>query len=167
MATIEFKGIDVYSKKLSKIGRDGVAICKMAVYEGADEVANAIRKSTERLPTISDVKAVAKWKKNEKIDCPTEKQKAGLVKGLNISPMKDDMGYIYTRVSFVGYNDVRTKAYPKGEPNAMIARSIESGSSARSSIPFVRPAIRSCKSVAVARMAKKVEELIYNIMEGD
>ena len=165
MATIEFKGIDEYAKLLSKLGQGSKGIIKAAVWEGADEVADAMRRAVDALPTIGEKEAIINWRRDVPNEGITDKQKQGLAAGLGLSPMKDEGGYIYTKAGFAGYNGVHTHAYPNGQPNALIARSLESGSSARKKHPFVRPAVNSSKGTAVQRMGAKLDEMLSKIME--
>ena len=80
--------------------------------------------------------------------------------------MENDNGYINTKIGFDGYNATKTKKYPNGQPNALIARSIESGTSKHQKTPFVRPAISKAKAKAEAAMAASVDKDINNTMEG-
>ena len=53
---------------------------------------------------------------------------------------------------------MKTKKYPKGQPNVLLARSIESGSSIAKKRPFVAPAVRKTKKAAEETMAKIIDE---------
>lgn len=165
MAKIVFAGLAEYEKLLGKLDSARTGILKVAVYEGADEVADAVREATENLPTVKTSEAVADWRQQTPVDGITKKQKDGLLDGLYLLRMVEEDDGVYTKIGFNGYNDVRTKAYPKGQPNAMIARAVESGSSARRKTPFVRPAVNRVKDRAIQRMADKVDEQIKNLME--
>ena len=165
MAKIEFVGLGEYSKKLFALGRAGLGICKAAAYEGADEVADAVRRSIKSLPAESDYKAIANWRSKTPNAYITEAQKKGLLEGLYLAEMKEEAGFVYTQIGFAGYNDTKTKTYPNGQANSMIARSIESGSSARRKTPFVRPAVNASKEKAIERMGEKVQEMIDKIMD--
>lgn len=166
MAKIEFSGIDEYSAKLQKLGAAGIGICKAAVYEGADEVADAIRASVQALPTVDEKSAIAAWRSGKPTDGITEAQKQGLLNGLSVAKMQTDGGYVNTRIDFVGYNSVQTRAYPSGQPNAVIARAMESGSSARKKQPFVRKAANAARPRAEARMGDKIKDMVDKIMEN-
>lgn len=166
MAKIEFKGIGEYSKKLDKLGRTGVGIIKAAVYEGADEVADSVRKYTSALPVYANEKsAIIAWRQDVPAEGLTSKQREGLLEGLGLTDMRDECGYIYTKLGFTGYNDVHTRDYPNGQPNALIARSLESGSSARKKHPFVRPAVNTSRKRAENRMKNKIDEMLNKVME--
>lgn len=165
MATIKFTGIDEYAEKLRRLGAAGVGICKAAVYDGAGVVADAVRRSIEALPTISPGDAIVAWKAETPADALTEDQKAGLLDGLHLKHMQNEDGFIYTEVGFSGYNAVETRKYPDGQPNALIARSVESGSSARKKTPFIRPAANAVRGAAETAMEIKVNEMINKIMD--
>lgn len=164
MATIEMTGLDEYMTKLRTLGQDGKKICRAAVFEGGDEVADAVRARIEAMQTIEPMDAVIGWKQKQPTGGVTQKQKDGLLDGLYLRKMSEDSGFIYTQIGFSGYNNVKTAKYPNGQPNALIARSIESGSSARPKKPFIRPTVNTVKATAVARMSAKVVEMIDKIM---
>lgn len=166
MAKITFGGLAEYEKLLGKLDTARAGIMKVAVYEGADEVADAIRESIKGLPTVKTSEAVADWREQTPVSGVTQKQKDGLLSGLYLTKMVEAENGVYTQVGFTGYNDVKTKGYPDGQPNAMIARAVESGSSARKKTPFVRPAVNRTRDMAVRRMADKLDEQINKLMEG-
>lgn len=166
MAKIIMRGLDEYMKKLEALDVSRTAVMKVAVYEGADEVADAIREAIKALPEVKTSKAVSDWRQQVPVDGITKAQKDGLLDGLYVARMEDDLDSVYTTIGFDGYNRVKTKKYPKGQANSMIARAVESGSSARRKTPFVRPAVNRVKDRAIQRMADKLDETINQIMEG-
>ena len=93
----------------------------------------------------------------------SDKEKQGLLDGFGVSPMQDDGGYINVKLGFDGYNGVKTKKYPKGQPNALIARVTESGSSYREKTPFIRPAVNASKKQAEQAGQMKIDEKIAAI----
>lgn len=166
MAKFEVEGFFAYEELLQKLGKNTDRAVKTALYEGADEIADAVREGVKGLPEIKTSEAVANWRQEIPVDGITRDQKAGLLEGLYLAKMQSDAESTFTQIGFDGYNRVKTKKYPKGQPNAMIARAVESGSSARRKTPFVRPAAERAKERAVQRMADKLDETINQIMEG-
>lgn len=69
------------------------------------------------------------------------------------------------KLGFDGYNTVKTNSYPNGQPNVMIARAIESGSSIRDKHPFVRPAVNAAKKECLKKAEEVVNEEISKIMK--
>lgn len=81
-----------------------------------------------------------------------------------LAPIQTDKnGFRHTKAGFDGYGKLKTKEYPNGVPNEMLARAVESGSSVRVKKPFVRPAVNATKNEAVEKMGKVVDEEMKKI----
>lgn len=165
MAKIRAKGSEKYLMKLERLNKNTDGICKHAVYEGAKITADAIKTAIDNVPTHSlppDVKyyywSKGAQEKGAKLEGLTEQQKKGLKDGLGIATMQIEDGSWNTKIGFVGYNEVKTKKYPNGQPNAMIARSVESGKTDRQKTPFVSPTVRKIRKKAEKVMADAVKE---------
>lgn len=164
MAKITFPGMRSYSDKIHTLGKNTVPIIKAAVYEGAKVVADSVKGNLAALDTIRDFHGIQKFRKNEPGEL-TESQKEGLLASFGLAGMENDGGFINTKLGFDGYNEMFTNQYPFGQPNAMIARACESGSSAMNAQPFVRPGIEAAKAAAGKAMEKKLDEKIDEIMK--
>ena len=79
--------------------------------------------------------------------------------------MKKEGNEINTKLGFDGYNKQITKKYPKGQPNAMIARTFESGNSFTQKIPFIAPAVRAKREEAERKMAEVIDQTTAKIMK--
>lgn len=130
-----------------------------AIYEGAGLIADAVKASIQSIPI--DDRIVTKGHTLHGI---SEAQRAGLVEGFGVSTMRDDGGYINVKLGFDGYNSVITKKYPNGQPNSMIARSVNSGSSFRDRIPFVDNAVNANKAAAEKKMADVFDEALKSAL---
>ena len=155
------KGLDSYISYLQKIDAVTDEAIGEAVYEMAKVVADSVRSGIQALPTVSNQANIATYKKGYSRLSDEEKQ--GLLDGFGVSPMQDDGGYINVKLGFDGYNSVKTKKYPKGQPNALIARVTESGSSYREKTPFIRPAVNASKKQAEQAGRMKIDEKIAAI----
>ena len=155
------KGLDSYISYLQKIDLVTDEAIGEAVYEMAKVVADSVRSGIQALPTVSNAANIATYKKGYSRLSDEEKQ--GLLDGFGVSPMQDDGGYINVKLGFDGYNGVKTKKYPKGQPNALIARVTESGSSYREKTPFIRPAVSASKKQAEQAGQMKIDEKIAAI----
>lgn len=140
MARITFKGMEEYEKKLSLFSRDTEQICGAAIYEGASIVADEIKAGIRSLPRKTGV---------------TQK---GLEEGFGISKLREDNGFYNVKLGFAGYN-------ANGEPNVMMARIMESGTSKVPKHPFVRPAVNRAKAAAQDKMAAVLDEEIEKRMK--
>lgn len=161
MATFQFGGIDNYIKQLNKLqqsAKDGVV--GKTVYAGAAVVADSVRRAIQALP-VGDGRAQG----GGLVDTVTLPQKAGLLDGFGISRMKDDDGFVNVKLGFDGYNSTRTEKYPRGQPNALIARAVNSGTTFREKTKFVDKAVSSAKKDAEAAMDAACSREIEKIMK--
>ena len=155
------KGLDSYISYLQKIDAVTDEAIGEAVYEMAKVVADKVRSSIQALPTVSNEANIATYKKGYSRLSDEEKQ--GLLDGFGVSPMQEDSGFVNVKLGFDGYNSVKTKKYPQGQPNALIARVTESGSSYREKTPFIRPAVNASKKQAEQAGKMKIDEKIAAI----
>ena len=155
MAKYKVIGIDSAIKELEKLADDSSDIMKMCVYDGANVVADAVRKNIQGLPT-RDAKGSHKARQRG----VTPEEKEGLLNGLGVARHRDANGVVDTVVGFDGYINNPTEKYPKGHAVSMVARSVEVGTSWLVKTPFIRPAINSSSNAAVAAMSKRFDEEI-------
>lgn len=162
MAKFSVKGTDELELKLSQLGKKSTDIAKDVVMAGAQPVADEIRREIGSLPQDE----LKQLKSGEKFNVSAYGELKDLADSLGIAPPDvDHAGYINTKVGFDGYGSYPSKKYPKGLPNKLLARAIESGSSVRKKKPFVRTAINRSKNKSLEEMKKKCDEEIKIIME--
>lgn len=162
MAKYQFRGLEEYARYLQKVGANTPEICGKVVYAMADIVADQVRENLSKLPTVTEAEALGAYRANETTDL-TKAQKKGLEDGFGISPMQNDNGYYNVKLGFDGYNKVKTRKYPQGQPNAMIARAVESGSSVRKKDPFIRRAVNATQKQAVEKGKRVADDEIAKI----
>ena len=126
-------------------------------------MADQIRENISNLKTVSNAYNINAYRNNTSAGI-TIKQKQGLLDGLGIAKMQDENGYLNVKVGFDGYNAVSTMKYPKGQPNQLIARVTENGSSFMDKQPFIRPAINATKDKALEEMQRVIDEEVKKIM---
>lgn len=162
MAKITFPGLNDYELMISRLSKGVDDIAGKAIYAGAGIVADAIKENIKDLPIVRGYGT----KENPLPGGVTAPQKAGLIDGLGISPMQSDAGFLNVKIGFDGYNATKTEKYPQGQPNQLVARGVESGTSWKQKKPFVRPAINASKSRAEAEMARILDQEIEKITKG-
>lgn len=160
MATIQMNGLDEYLVKLSRLEQASKEeICGQAIHQGAGIIADAIREELKKLPTDESFGTQDHPAKGIKAV-----QKNGLLKSLGITGMREDNGYLNVKIGFDGYNKVKTARWPKGQPNQLVARSAESGTTWLQKSPFVRVGVRKSRKQAVQTMKKSVDQSISELM---
>lgn len=139
MATFKFKGMDKYIQKLQIIGPKGSrGIIKYAVYPGAKIITDAIKAAI-----VSD-----------------HSESGDLAASIGLTEMRNDGGYINTKVVFAGYDR-------KGVPNALKAAVLESGTSDNwvPATHVISKTVRANAAAAEDAMAAALDEKISQIME--
>ncbi len=165
MARMQFKGIEEYIKYLEKIKKNTSKIVGKGVYEMAAVVADQIKNNLKALPAVNDDYNIKAYNKGYKSKL-SQRQKDGLIEGFGIAAMENENGYLHVKLGFDGYNEVMTKKYPNGQPNVLVARSVESGSSYMDKTPFVRPAVNASKDRAVERCKLVIDKELKAIEAG-
>lgn len=162
--SLSFPGLRSYVEQINNLSRNSLEICQKAAAKGAAVIADACKAEINGLETRPEVYAIAAYKKGEKATL-TPRQKEGLQESMGLAPMRNDGGFINTKLGFDGYNKVVTKKYPKGQPNALIARSLESGSSVFNKNPFVRRAETSSKNKAEKAIERALDAEIKKLIK--
>lgn len=164
MAKMTIRGLDEYAIKLSRLGANQEEIAGKAIYAAADIVANQIKSNINALPTVTEADNVKAYR-SKSTSGISKRQKAGLLESFGIARMRQDDGVYNVKAGFDGYNSVKTRKYKQGQPNQMIARVIESGTSYMDKHPFIRPAVNATKAAALEAMQKVIDEETRKIME--
>ena len=154
LAKMDIKGPEEYICKLSKMGNASTDICKRAVKAGANPVADEMRKSIQALPEDT----FRKLDDDEKFSGIPGTQKKDLLDALGVTPVDVDReGIINAKIGFHGYGSHKTKKYPKGLPNKLLARAVDSGSSVRIKMPFVRNTVRKSKGQSLKAIEASID----------
>lgn len=161
MARMEIRGFDEIEMRLSKLADPEIS--KEIVQAGAQPVADQIRKNLEGLPEDK----FRYLEKDEIFVGVPKRQKQDLLDSMGITPPGINFdGNANIKIGFDGYGSMPTRKYPKGVPNQLLARAVESGSSVRKKTPFIRRGEGKSKKLAEAEMQKKLDEKIESIKKG-
>ena len=166
MAKIMFKGLDSYMSKLSALERSADQVAKAVIYDGAEVVADAVRKGLESLPTSEYDGKPWFGTPGHLARGPSEAQKKGLIDSFGITPVGTDAkGPINVHIGFDGYNSVRSAQWPQGQPNQMVARAVEKGTSFMEKNAVIKAAVSKSRRTAVKAMERRAEEEIEKIVK--
>lgn len=139
MATITFPGIEQYERQLEQIGRKAQRILGRALYDGAGILADAVQEEIRGLDRLDP------------------RQREGLRKGLGIARFWEQNGDLLTKIGFEGYNRWKTKRWPNGQPNAMIARTTIRGTSWMPANRFTARAARKARERCIKAMQDRMD----------
>lgn len=157
MAKMTFLKAADYRIQLQKLYDRSEDSIKKAVYEGAAVIIDQVRSNLQGLNTISKKEALKRYRLKE-TTMLTAEQKKGLLDSLGLTEIQNQKGYINTKLGFDGYNAVITKKYPKGQPNVLVARATENGSSIAKRQPFVSTGVKAKKAESEKKMADIIDQ---------
>lgn len=158
MARMNFSGAAGLAEKLDQFGAKSQQVAKTCLYDGAGIVADAIRASVDSIPVfVPD----GTW--HRPMPGLFAEDLADLKSAIDIARFQDTADGPNTQIGFGGYARRKEKDFPSGVPIALLARSIESGSSVRQKHPFFRRAVNASKAKAVAAMQQRLNEEIKEL----
>lgn len=163
---------DTYLRRLAELQSNCGPVLKASIYEGARLATDEMRKTIEALPLHQKGTAGS----------VREREKAALLEGLGITPVGWDGDFLNVKLGFDGYYkppDVELRATRRevgkksktrsrrenGIPTAVVARSVESGTSFSQKEPFVRPTVNRIRKTVVAEMQRELEKQIESRMK--
>ena len=164
MPRVSFKGSQEYALRLRELEHTAAQgeMLEEAVKAGAKPVADEIRRRLDALPSDD----FRKLEPGEKFTGLPVVNHLDLLDSFGLTPVdRDRNGFVHVKAGFDGYGSKPTKAYPKGIPNQLLARAVESGSSVREKMPFVRPAVNATRKEAEAEMDRVVRQELEKIFE--
>lgn len=137
--------MEEYARKLSMLGKKSETVAKKALYKGANILADQMKSNLIKVIKAGD---------------------GDLVNSMGITPISvDKNGIINIKIGFDGYSGKGYKGFPKGTPNQLKARVLESGSSHQKKTPFIRPAVNVTKKKIQTAMNEIIEKEIENMMK--
>lgn len=151
---IKTTGIEETVKELENLGKNSDEVMESVVKAGIDEVTDTMRAKINALKTSEE-----KTAKNKK-RYPTKKEVQGLKDSLGFAPVKWKDTKANSKAGFDGYNGVKTKKYPNGHANQMMANTINKGNSFMYAQPFINQTKRESENKAIKAMQKRLDEEI-------
>ncbi len=158
MARFHFEGVDDLVAMYEKLSKDSMSMIGEAVYAGASTVMKYVVQGIDSIVTDN-----RHGTPEHPTNGPSTYQKEGLYRSVGIAKARFDGDFYNVKIGFDGYNNLHTKRWPSGQPNSMIARSIQSGTSWMIKQPFMRKAEQSAKGPCEKAMAKVVDKHIEKI----
>lgn len=157
MAKIVLKGFEDYIRKLDNLESYVDEYVGRAIYGGARIMANAVKHNLYSLPVDNRKKTTTRTSINYI-------QKMGLIESFGIAPLRQDGDFLNVKLGFDGYNDFITYNFPTGQPNVMIARSLESGTSFMPKNPIISKTIKQFRNACIEEMQNELNKHYERVM---
>ena len=164
MAGLKVNGYDQIEVMLGNLAAGTKGIVKASLYEGAKIVADEVKRETERLkesepgkPKEDDLKKIYR--------SVTNLEKNQLKESLGIMTFQYELGGYSTVVGFAGYGGRKTKTYPQGLPNPLLARAVSKPSALRRGRRFTKLAVKTVGFRALDAMHEKARNMVSEIAD--
>ena len=157
MPTFEFKGLDEFMQLCNLTVSQTDKILGRSIYPGGGIMYREALAATQSLPVDEQ------WHKGMRRG-PTAIQKEGLEESLGIAPIRKERWGMNVKIGYDGYNKVKTGQWAgKGQPNMMIARVYESGTSFAYPHHFMDRAVNMARPLVETAIEQQFSEEIVNI----
>lgn len=158
---IKTDGLDNLGRMLAQLENRAQEVASAGLYEGAGIVANAMNNGINSIQTESfDYAPPGKQR------LPSPQEKAALQRKVGIAKFRKEGSEVDTLVGLSFGKSGYTQIAGKQKPVAVIARSINSGTSFMKKQPVFRRAKSQSQNAAKAAIVAKVEELFDQIIKG-
>lgn len=157
MASIEVTGFTELLDLMDLTEKKIKSICGRTIYPGAKVVANVCKKELESLQTDDQLFRITK-KFGALRAGPTKRQKRFLIESMGIAKIRRYKDGWDVKLGFDGYNDIVSERWPKGQPNAMIARVVNKGTSYMKAQPFMEKTIKISENACIRAMQDEFDK---------
>lgn len=162
MASIVVEGFSDMIQLMEMTASQTKRICGRALYPGAEIVADICKRKLENLKTDDQLFRITE-KFGDLRSGPTTRQKKFLIESMGIARMRKTRDGWDVKLGFDGYNDIVSDRWPNGQPNAVIARSVNKGTSFMRAQPFMEQSIKEGEKACIAAIEKAFDEEIDKI----
>lgn len=166
MARLTTDGMETFLQALNAVGEKAEGAAKRCVYSAAAEVKNALEEEIRSLP-LDDREHFIPGR--DPLRVISEQDRADMIDCIGISGIRKEAdGTIQNAVSFDGYISRKEDKYPAGVPAALIARSLQIGTSVRAKDRFITRAVAKARKKAPEAMQAALDEAIsYTLTHTD
>lgn len=152
MASWKSEGIDEFVNLCIFTDRQLANLIKRAIGKGGEVMGDAIGSVVRGLPVDDSSHH------HSRRTSITSRQKDGLVESYGIARVREKRWGWNVKIGFDGYNDIVTKRWPKGQPNAMVARSLNSGTSFLQKNPFMDTTVAANEAATVEAIEQEFDK---------
>ena len=157
--SMKTEGLEEFSRMLEQLGDQAEQVAGASLYEGAAVAANALNGAIGGVRTES-----FRYAPDGRMRLPSPQEKAALERKVGIAKFRKNGSEVDTVIGFG--NSGYTQISGKKKSVAVIARSINSGTSFMQKQPVFRKAARSCKAAVEEAILKKADQMIQEMTGG-
>lgn len=160
MASWDFEGMDTFIQMNFETIKRTDKIIRKSIHPGAKYMADEIKQALESIP-VQD--GHSRYRMRQGI---TTVQKNSLIESFGIARLRKGTWGYNVKLGFDGYNPIVTKRWPKGQPNAVVARSLNTGTSFLKRYPFMDMTVERCKAQTIKLIEDEFNEQLERVWNG-
>lgn len=157
IASVSTKGITETLKMLESIEANTDHIIEEALKEGGGVVCDVCRQE------ISSLRTSDQYEGGDGKRFARQADIKGLLDSLGYSPVQLNGTIFDIKCGWGGYNSHKTKKYPQGHANKMIANAINAGTSFQIAQPFIARTARKAKAEAIQKIEETFDKEIQKL----
>lgn len=158
MAKVKTTGLTELLKELESLNANTDEILEQVTLEGASVTTDVMRSEIKSLKTSNEYEGDGKRYANPK-------DVKGLLDSLGFTPTQTKGSKIDSNVGFDGYNSNKTKKYPNGHANRMIANAINKGTSFMYAQPFINRTKKLAEQKCIESMQAVLDKAVKQIIK--
>lgn len=158
MVSIRFNGLDQYTQLCKLTIKQTDRLLGRTIYPGGGVMYRYALQATQALPVEPEG-----FKHSGRRIGISRKQKEALIESLGIAPIRKEQWGMNVKIGFDGYNDIKTKRWPNGQPNMMVARSVNGGTTFLQPTYFMDKAVQRAIGEVTHAMEVQFNEELFDI----
>lgn len=162
MASFKCEGMEEFIETCIFTERSLDGIVGRSIYPGAKIMGDAIKAATAGIP-VDDTLFRFSAQYGRLRRGITSRQKKALIDSMGIAEIKKNWFGYNVKIGWDGYNDIVTERWKDGQPNAMIARSLNSGTSFLQKYPFVDVTVNAYANPTVQAISEQFDKELDKI----
>lgn len=162
MASFKCEGMEEFIETCIFTERSLDGIIGRSIYPGAEIMGDAIKAATAGIP-VDDTLFRFSAQYGRLRRGITSRQKKALIDSMGIAEIKKNWFGYNVKIGWDGYNDIVTERWENGQPNAMIARSLNSGTSFLQKYPFVDVTVNAYANPTVQAIKEQFDKELDKI----
>lgn len=162
MASFKCEGMEEFIETCIFTEKSLDGIVGRSIYPGAKIMGDAIKAATAGIP-VDDTLFRFSAQYGRLRRGITSRQKKALIESMGIAEIKKNWFGYNVKIGWDGYNDIVTERWKDGQPNAMIARSLNSGTSFLQKYPFVDVTVNAYANPTVQAISEQFDKELDKI----
>lgn len=161
MASIKFEGLEEFINLCVFTDKQLDKVVGRTIYPGGKVMSGAIKDSMNGIRVDDSFWGFAS--QHARKHGPSSRQLKALIESFGIAKIRKNKYGYNVKCGYDGYNDIVSDRWPNGQPNAMVARSINKGTTFMEAQPFMDTAVARAEGATIEAMKVQFDKELDKI----